>query len=94
NSICLIKYVERCKFDSNELGDVSDADVGYSPDVEAVYLPSQWGHLLEQRCAEGRMSPGIAGCPVVLAHVLSPLRPIYWTLGNYYELRSMLLSDI
>ena len=94
NRICLVQYVERCEFDSNELWDVIDADVGYAPDVEAVYLAGQRGHLLEQRYAEGRMSPGTAGFPVVLGHVLSPLRPIYWTLGNYYEPRSTLLSDI
>jgi hypothetical protein len=65
NIVRLIKYVQRSKLCADELGNVIDAQIGYSFNIKAVYPPRKGSYLLKQRnaalvAADGVFRPVIA----------------------------------
>lgn len=71
NIVCFIQYIQRSKSHANQIGDVLNANISYSFDVEAVYLPSQWSYLLKQgNTAMGGVT-GIIGTLIASVHSLT-----------------------
>jgi hypothetical protein len=71
NIVCLIKYIQRSKSHANQFGDVINANIGYSFNVEAVYLTSQWSYLLKRGNTAGGGGAGIIGTIIAMIHSLS-----------------------
>ncbi len=70
NTIRFIKYIQRSKLYANQFRDVLNADISYSFNVEAVYLPSQRSYPLKQGNAAKRAFIGTFEIFIALGHNL------------------------
>jgi hypothetical protein len=77
NIVCFIKYIQRSKSHANQFGDVINANIGYSFDVEAVYLPGQWSYLLKRGNTARSGVTGIIGTLTALVHSFNSFRQYY-----------------
>ena len=70
----LVKYVYRGKPGADQGRYSADTNVGYSIDIQAVYLSGQWCHLLEQRNAAARIIGGPGGIILTSIHNSAAIR--------------------
>jgi hypothetical protein len=68
NTIRFIKYIQRSKPYANQFRNVLNANIGYSFNVEAVYLPSQWSYPLKQGNTATRVFIGTFEIFIALGH--------------------------
>jgi len=63
-----IKYIQRSKPYADQFRNVLNANIGYSFNVETIYLPSQWSYPLEQGNAARRVFIGTFEIFIALGH--------------------------
>jgi hypothetical protein len=83
--VCFIKYIQRSKPYANQIRNVFNANIGYSLNVETVYLPSQRSHLLKQGNAAARVVNSIFRTFIASVHnslKMVQLCPIHTASGN------------
>lgn len=73
NIIRFIEYIQRSKPYANQFWDAFNANISYSFNVEAVYLPSQRSYLLKQGNVDIRVVSSISRAFIGTMH--SPKRP-------------------
>jgi len=82
--VCFIKYIQRSKPYANQIRNVFNANIGYSSEVETVYLPGQWSHLLKQGNAGARAVNSIFRTFIASVHNLKVVQlcPIHTVSGS------------
>jgi len=82
--VCFVKYIQRSKPYTNQIRNVFNANLGYSPNVETVYLPSQRSYLLKQGNAAVRVVNSFFRTLIASVHSLKAVQlcPIHTVSGN------------
>jgi len=82
--VCFIKYIQRSKPYANQIRNVFNANIGYSSEVETVYLPGQRSHLLKQGNAGARVVNNIFRTFIASVHNLKVVQlcPIHTVSGS------------
>ena len=70
NTVCFIEYIQRGKPYADQFRKIFDANIGYSFNVEAVYLPGQRRYLLKQGNTAASVVGAIFEIFITLAHNL------------------------
>jgi len=93
--VCFIKYIQRSKPYANQIRNVSNANIGYSSEVETVYLPGQRSHLLKQGNAGARVVNSIFRTFIASVHNLKVVQlcPIHTVSGSTID-SLIFVSDI